>query len=95
MKGLKIISRENMKIKVVCFFFLVSFSPLVASGEIFKIATISPDGLGWMSKFREGLEQIRVQTEERVIFKMYPGGVQGDDATVLRKMRIRQLNHGF
>ena len=83
-----------MKIKVVYFFFVASFFPLAASGEIFKIATISPDGLGWMSKLREGLEQIQVQTEERVIFKIYPGGVQGDDATVLRKMRIRQLNGG-
>ncbi len=83
-----------MKVKVVCFFFVAIFSPFVASGEIFKIATISPDGLGWMSKFRVGLERIESQTEERVTFKIYPGGVQGEDATVLRKMRIRQLNGG-
>ena len=83
-----------MKIKVLSFFFVASFFPMAASGEIFKIATISPDGLGWMSKLREGIEQIQVQTEERVIFKIYPGGVQGDDATVLRKMRNRHLNGG-
>ena len=27
-------------------------------------------------------------------FKLYPGGVQGDDFTVVRKMRIGQLHGG-
>ena len=83
-----------MKSKIVRLLFVFCFLPLVASGEVFKIATISPDGLGWMSKFRAGLERIEAETNKRVTFKIYPGGVQGDDATVLRKMRIRQLNGG-
>ena len=83
-----------MKSKIVRLLFVFCFLPLVASGEVFKIATISPDGLGWMSKFRVGLERIEAETNKRVTFKIYPGGVQGDDATVLRKMRIRQLNGG-
>ena len=83
-----------MKSKIVRLLFVFCFLPLVASGEVFKIATISPDGLGWMSKFRVGLERIEAETNKRITFKIYPGGVQGDDATVLRKMRIRQLNGG-
>ena len=83
-----------MKSKIVCLLLVFCFLPLFASGEVFKIATISPDGLGWMSKFRVGLERIEAETNKRVTFKIYPGGVQGDDATVLRKMRIRQLNGG-
>ena len=83
-----------MKSKIVCFLFVFCFPPSFASGEVFKIATISPDGLGWMSKFRVGIERIDAETDKRVTFKIYPGGVQGDDATVLRKMRIRQLNGG-
>ena len=83
-----------MKSKIVRLLFVFCFLPLFASGEVFKIATISPDGLGWMSKFRVGLERIEAETNKRITFKIYPGGVQGDDATVLRKMRIRQLNGG-
>ena len=83
-----------MKSKIVCLLLVFCLLPLFASGEVFKIATISPDGLGWMSKFRVGLERIEAETNKRVTFKIYPGGVQGDDATVLRKMRIRQLNGG-
>lgn len=60
----------------------------------YKIATISPDGLSWMQKLRNGVKQIDTLTDGRVKFKIYPGGVQGDDATVLRKMRIGQLHGG-
>ena len=63
----------------------------VAVAKTFKIATVSPDGLGWMKKLRDGTKEIQTRTEGRVKFKIYPGGVQGDDFTVLRKMRIGQL----
>lgn len=65
-----------------------------ATAATYKIATISPDGLGWMQKLREGAKQVELLTDGRVKFKIYPGGVQGDDATVLRKMRIGQLHGG-
>ncbi len=73
---------------------IVFCSASVVSAETFKLATISPDGLGWMVEFRSGLQRISYETEGRVEFKVYPGGVQGDDATVLRKMRIRQIHGG-
>ena len=66
----------------------------VAVAKTFKIATVSPDGLGWMKKLRDGTKEIQTRTEDRVKFKIYPGGVQGDDFTVLRKMRIGQLQGG-
>lgn len=65
-----------------------------ASAKTFKIATISPDGLSWMKKLRAGVEEIEEKTGGAVKFKIYPGGVQGDDFTVLRKMRIGQLHGG-
>ena len=58
-----------------------------------KIATLSPDGSFWMQKMREGAQQVAEQTDNRVKFKFYPGGVMGDDKGVLRKMRFGQL-HG-
>ncbi|MBS3964460.1 MAG: TRAP transporter substrate-binding protein DctP [Methylomonas sp.] len=56
-----------------------------------KIATLSPDGSYWMQKMRSGGDDIEKQTQGRVSFKFYPGGVMGDDTTVLRKMRLNQL----
>ena len=66
----------------------------VADAKNFKIATISPDGLSWMKKLRIGVKEIEERTEGRVKLKIYPGGVHGDDYTVLRKMRIGQLHGG-
>ena len=68
--------------------------PQVSEAKTFKIATVSPDGLSWMKKLRNGAKEIATRTDNRVKFKIYPGGVQGDDFTVLRKMRIGQLQGG-
>ncbi len=68
--------------------------PLPGQAATYKVATVSPDGLAWMRTLRAGVKEISNRTEERVRFKIYPGGVQGDDETVLRKMRIGQLHGG-
>jgi TRAP-type C4-dicarboxylate transport system substrate-binding protein len=65
-----------------------------AEATTFKIATVSPDGLSWMKKLRAGAKDIAKKTDGRVKFKIYPGGVQGDDYTVMRKVRIGQLQGG-
>lgn len=62
--------------------------------KVFKIATLSPEGSVWMEKMTEGAEQVAKETENRVKFKFYPGGVMGSDQAVLRKMRIGQLQGG-
>ncbi len=43
---------------------------------------------------RAGAEKIAKQTQGRVKFKFYPGGVMGSDESVLRKIRIGQLHGG-
>jgi TRAP-type C4-dicarboxylate transport system substrate-binding protein len=64
-----------------------------AAAEI-KIATVAPDGSHWMQQMRAGAEQIAARTDGRVTIKFYPGGVMGNDAQVLRKIRIGQLQGG-
>lgn len=59
-----------------------------------KIATLSPEGSGWMQKFRASASEIKQLTNNRVKIKYYPGGVMGNDAAVLKKIRIRQLHGG-
>jgi TRAP-type C4-dicarboxylate transport system substrate-binding protein len=69
---------------------------LSATGQAqtFKIATIFPDGTSWMNSVREAASEIAERTEGRVKFRFYPGGVMGNDTTVLRKIRIGQLHGG-
>ncbi len=63
-------------------------------GQTFKIATLSPEGSMWMKKMRAGAKAVATETENRVKFKFYPGGVMGNDKAVLRKIRIGQLQGG-
>ncbi len=68
--------------------------PFPGHAQILKIATLPPDGTAWMKEIRKRAEEIEQRTAGRVQFKFYPGGVMGNDASVLRKMRIGQLQGG-
>jgi TRAP-type transport system periplasmic protein len=65
-----------------------------AQATTFKIATIAPDGTSWMNEMRAGAEEIKKQTAGRVEFRFYPGGIMGNDNSVLRKIRVGQLHGG-
>jgi TRAP-type C4-dicarboxylate transport system substrate-binding protein len=59
-----------------------------------KVATLAPDGSTWMNIMRELDDAVRAETANRVGFKFYPGGVQGDELDVIKKIRIGQLHGG-
>lgn len=72
---------------------LVLCAPL-AHAQSFKIATLAPEGSSWLREMRAAADEVRQRTEGRVEFRYYPGGVMGDDATVMRKIRLGQLQGG-
>lgn len=73
----------------VCLALAVLGQPALAA--TLKIATVAPDGSSWMDRIRAGAAEIAERTENRVTFRFYPGGVMGDDAAVVRKIRLGQL----
>ncbi|GAA0707072.1 TRAP transporter substrate-binding protein DctP [Dokdonella soli] len=72
----------------------LGFAAMSADAATIKIATVAPDGTAWMREMRSAGEAIKAKTDGRVEIKYYPGGVMGDDATVLRKIKIGQLQGG-
>ena len=72
----------------------IALAPFAAATTL-KIATVSPEGSSWMKVLREAAAEVEEATESRVKFRIFPGGVQGDDATVFRKFRLRQLHGGL
>ena len=76
---------------MVCLFALATST---AQAKTFKIATIAPDGTRWMTELKNGADEIEKKTQGRVKFRFYPGGVMGNDKSVLRKIRIGQLQGG-
>jgi TRAP-type C4-dicarboxylate transport system substrate-binding protein len=73
---------------------MLLLNPSLADARTFKIASISPDGTFWMQEMRAAAERIEKESQGRVKFKFYPGGVMGNDENVLRKIRIGQLQGG-
>ncbi len=65
-----------------------------ASARPLKIATVAPEGSAWMQEMRQVGKRIEQETQGRVRLKLYPGGVMGNDRTVLRKIRAGQLHGG-
>lgn len=68
---------------------------LHGNATTFKIATTAPDGTALMVELREAAKVVDERTDGSVKFKFYTGGVMGDDFTVKRKIRARQLHGGI
>jgi TRAP-type C4-dicarboxylate transport system substrate-binding protein len=68
--------------------------PAPAEAVTLKLATVAPEGTAWVTEMRRTAAEITRRTDGRVKVKLYPGGVMGSEATVLRKMRIGQLHGG-
>ncbi len=66
----------------------------VAQAATLKIATLAPEGSSWMREMRAAGAAIATKTEKRVDLKFFPGGVMGSGDTVLRKIKLGQLNGG-
>jgi len=58
---------------------------------LIKIATLAPDGSTWVKGFNQLNADVMKKTENKVQFKIYPGGILGDERDMLRKMKIGQI----
>jgi TRAP-type C4-dicarboxylate transport system substrate-binding protein len=74
-------------------FFLLDFSVISFAAEpmMIKFATVAPEGSTWMNTMKELDKTIREKTQGQIAFRIYAGGVAGDELDALRKIRIGQL----
>ena len=83
--------------KIILFLVLTAFlNPLCAMADqqtdvTIKIATMAPRGSGTAELLDELNKQIKTETNNKVKFKIYYGGVHGDAKNVLNKMKVKQL----
>ncbi|HWW94348.1 MAG TPA: TRAP transporter substrate-binding protein DctP, partial [Vicinamibacteria bacterium] len=61
---------------------------------IVRMATLVPEGSTWHLVLKETLEKWKTISGGRVVVRLFPGGVAGDDPDVVRKMRLGTLNAG-
>lgn len=74
---------------------LISSSLLHAAPKyVFKIASLAPKGSVWIDAIDAFAKDVGERTGGEVGFRLYPGGVMGDDTAMYRKMRVGQLHGG-
>jgi TRAP-type C4-dicarboxylate transport system substrate-binding protein len=73
---------------------LLSAGGQAAPEYVIKFATLAPAGSTWMNLLQDWDRELRSKSGGRIGFKFYPGGVQGDEPEVLKKMRFDQLQGG-
>jgi TRAP-type C4-dicarboxylate transport system substrate-binding protein len=69
---------------------LTSTSP--AQQYVIKFATLATEGSTWLNVMREYDAAVRKESGGRLGFRIYAGGVQGEDKDVMRKIRLGQLH---
>lgn len=72
---------------------LFTFNALAA--QQVKIGVLVPEGTSWGSSIKKFSKEVETATKGEVAFKVYYGGVAGDEPDVLRKVRIGQLHGGI
>jgi len=73
--------------------FLFFTSPVYGAEKnvVIKLGTLAPEGSSWIKTFNTLNAEVMKKTESKVQFKIYPGGVLGDETDMLRKLKIGQI----
>jgi len=69
-------------------------SPIALGAEktfLIKIGTLAPEGSSWVKAFNTINAEVMKKTGNTVQFKIYAGGVLGDEMDMLRKLKIGQI----
>lgn len=74
---------------------LIALSTSAFAGQQIKLAALVPEGTTWGSSLKKLSKEVEAATNNEVSFKVYYGGVAGDEPDVLRKIRIGQLHGGI
>ncbi len=86
-----------MVLKKLAVFFSLMLLLSAAHAEepyVLKFATLAPQGSTWMNIIDDWAVKVEKESQGRLKFKMYGGGVSGDEPDVLRKIRFGQLHGG-
>jgi TRAP-type C4-dicarboxylate transport system substrate-binding protein len=73
----------------------LAWSPAAGAQTVtVKMATLVPQGSSWHLILQKMAEEWKTASGGKVVVRLYPGGVAGDDPDVVRKMRLGTLNAG-
>jgi TRAP-type C4-dicarboxylate transport system substrate-binding protein len=62
-----------------------------ADTHVLKFATLAPQGSTWMKAFDAWGKELAAKSQGRLVVRLYPGGISGDEPDMLKKIRFDQL----
>jgi len=83
--------RIILTVAALCVLALAGPSSTSFAQRAIKLATVVPDGSIWDKNLRQMADEWKEATGGRVTVTVFGGASQGDEATVLRKMRLDAL----
>ena len=84
--------KKMFQLILSCLFVGMIIGQAHAKTHKIKFATLAPEGTTWMEIMNEMNDELKAETGGDVQFKIYPGGVMGDEKDVVRKIRAGQLH---
>lgn len=80
--------------KMILMTLLMTASVAFGAQQI-KLAVLVPEGTTWGNSLKKLSKEVEAATNNEISFKIYYGGVSGDEPDVIRKIRIGQLHGGI
>lgn len=62
------------------------------AASVIKVSLITPEGSAWTNALHQMAEKVKQRTGGEVQFKIYAGGISGDETDVLRKLRANRIH---
>ena len=78
-------------LSLLAFLFFTQTAIGAEKSLLIKMGTLAPEGSSWMKTFNTLNTEVMKKTESKVQFRIYPGGVLGDEMDMLRKLKIGQI----
>lgn len=63
-----------------------------SSATVIKIALVTPEGSTWTKTLHKMAEEVRARTNGEIEFKVYAGGISGDELDIIRKMQAGRIH---
>lgn len=90
--GQALTTRLRLALAVAC---VGTAVPALSQNVTIKMATLVPQGSAWHTTLQELGQKWQQLSAGKVVLRLYPGGVAGDDGDVVRKMRLGTLDAGL
>ncbi len=81
-----------MFLTTLLFGLLLNFNSSGINAADIRFAVLAPEGSTWMNLMRTFNDEIKKESKDKISFKIFPGGISGDEFDVIRKMKMGKID---